>query len=339
MIKIEQIEETYDVYDLTVPETQCFFANNILVHNCGEILLRNQGFCNLSEVVVREDDTLDILKEKARVATIIGTFQSTLTNFRYLRSSWKKNAQEERLLGVSLTGIMDHPILSKVTDETKKWLSELKEVVYQTNEEWAEKLGIERSVALTTVKPSGTVAELVDSSSGIHPRYSSHYIRTIRADNKDPLALMMKDQKVPCEPDVMSPNNTLVFSFPKKSPKSSVLRDQITALEQLEHYKMFRDYWADHNLSITIFVREDEWLDVGSWVYKNWNSIGGVSFLPYTDHIYRQAPFTEITENQYNATSQTFPEVDFSKITQYEDDDMTTGSQELACTGGVCAIA
>ena len=229
MLKIEKVKETYDVYDLSVPETECFFANEILVHNCGEINLRNNGFCNLSEVVIRESDSLETLKEKVKIATIIGTFQSTLTNFRYIRSIWKKNAEEERLLGVSLTGIMDHPVLSRVTEEAKEWLKEMKQVAYDTNSQWAKIIGIEESVALTTGKPSGTVAELVDSSSGIHPRYSQFYIRTVRSDNKDPLAMMMKDQGVPCEPDVTNPLNTWVFSFPKKSPQESVKRNDITA--------------------------------------------------------------------------------------------------------------
>lgn len=315
-------------------------ADQVLLTNpCAEILLRNAGFCNLSEAVIRPEDTLEDLKDKVRIAAIIGTFQSTLTNFRYIRNVWKKNAEEERLLGVSLTGIMDHPILSQVTNESRQWLKEMKDVVYKTNEEWAERLGIEISVALTTTKPSGTVSELVDSSSGVHPRYSDFYIRTIRSDIKDPIAQLMKDQGVPCEPDVTNPTSTLVFSFPKSSPKHSVKRTDMTALEQLEHYRMIRDEWCDHNVSITIYVKQDEWLDVGSWVYKNWDSIGGVSFLPYSDHVYRQAPYTEITEEEYEQHCLKMPNLDFSLLHNYENDDMTSGIREFACVSGSCEIA
>lgn len=312
-------------------------ADQVLLTNpCGEILLRNAGFCNLSEAVIRPNDTLETLKEKVRIATIIGTFQSMLTNYRYLRNIWKKNAEEERLLGVSLTGIMDHSVLSSVSDESRHWLREMKKVVIQTNEHWAEKLGVEPSAALTTTKPSGTVSELVDSSSGIHPRFSKYYIRTVRSDNKDPLAQLMRDQGVPFEPDVTNPSSTWVFSFPKMSPDESVMRNDITAIQQLEHYKMFRDEWCDHNISITIYVKPDEWLDVGSWVYKNWDDVGGISFLPYSDHNYRQAPFTEITEEEYQ--EQVNPEIDFSQLHNYENDDMTMSMREFACTSGACSI-
>ena len=273
-----------------------------------------------------------------RLATIIGTFQSTLTDFRYLRSVWKKNAEEERLLGVSLTGIMDHPVLSKVSDESVEWLKEMKQVVYDTNDLWAEKLGIEKSAALSTGKPSGTVSELVDSSSGIHPRFSHYYVRTVRADIKDPLAQLMKEQGVPCEPDVTNPNSTVVFSFPKSAPHSSVQRKEITAIDQLNHYKMFRDNWCDHNMSITVYVKPDEWLDVGSWVYKNWDAIGGISFLPYSDHIYRQAPFTEITDDEYEQMSDNFPTIDFSVLHEYESTDQTAGQKEFACVSGACEL-
>lgn len=308
------------------------------VNPCGEILLRNSGLCNLSEIVVRENDTLDSLKAKARIAAIIGTFQSTLTNFRYIRSVWKKNAEEERLLGVSLTGIMDHPVLNNVSDQARDWLREIKQVVVETNVEWAEKLGINRSVALTCTKPSRTVSELVDSSSGIHPRYSDFYIRTVRSDVKDPLARLMKDQGVPVEPDVTDKDNILVFSFPKKSPSGSVKRNDMTAIEQLEHYKMIRDHWCDHNPSFTCYVRENEWLEVGAWVYKNWDSIGGVSFLPHSDHIYKQAPFQEIGEEEYLKMVENQVKIDFGKLSEYEDDDFTVASQELACSSGVCSI-
>lgn len=305
---------------------------------CGEIYLRSCGFCNLSEVVIRPDDELDDLIEKVKLAAIIGTFQSTLTDFRYIRNVWKKNAEEERLLGVSLTGIMDHPVLSQVSKDSEMWLTLLRATAINTNKEWAEKLGIEPSVAITTVKPSGTVSELVDASSGIHPRYSSFYVRSVRNDIKDPLAKLMVDQGIPNEPDVMNPSNILVFSFPKKSPESSVKRNDITAIEQLEHYKMIRNFWCEHNPSITVFIKPDEWLAVGDWIYRNWDDVGGISFLPYSDHIYKQAPFSEISSEEYYALEEQFPEIDFSNIHQYESDDNTTATHELACVAGVCSI-
>lgn len=283
-------------------------------------------------------DTLDDLKKKVRIATIIGTFQSTLTNFRYIRNVWKKNAEEERLLGVSMTGIMDHPVLSKNTEETKEWLTELKQIAYKTNEEWANKLGIEPSVAICTIKPSGTVGELVNCASGIHPRYSRYYIRTVRADMTDPLAKMMKEQGVICEPDVTNPTNTLIFSFPKESPEYAVFRDERTAIEQLEHYKLFRDYWCDHNISITVYVKEHEWLEVGHWVYKNWDNIGGISFLPHTEHVYQQAPFQEIDKETYERLIALNKPIDFTELTKYEHNDLTTGMREYACVAGACEL-
>ena len=305
---------------------------------CGEIYLRSAGLCNLSEVVIRPDDSLEDLCRKVEIATIIGTYQSLLTEFRYIRTIWKKNAEEERLLGVSLTGIMDHPILSKVTDEAKVWLTRMREVSIQTNKQWSNTLGIEQSVACTCVKPSGTVAELVDTSSGIHPRFSQFYIRSVRNDAKDPLAKLLSDQGVPVEPDVMNPSNILVFSFPKRAPTTSILRDDITALQQLEHYRMIRDEWCEHNPSITVYVKPDEWLEVGAWVYKNWDDVGGISFLPHSDHNYKQAPFSEISSEEFHALEEAFPDIDFSKIVEYEKDDHTTATHELACVAGACSI-
>lgn len=293
--------------------------------------------CNLSEVVIRPQDTLEILKKKVEIATIIGTFQSTLTDFRYLRTIWKKNAEEERLLGVSLTGIMDHPVLSKVCDEAKEWLTELRQVAIGINKEWANKLSINQSVAITCCKPSGTVSELVDSSPGIHPRFSKYYLRSIRNDQKDPITKLMQDQGVPNEQDVMNPTN-VIFSFPKKSPEESVIREEITAIQQLDHYKMIKDYWTEHNPSCTIYIKPNEWLAVGDWIYRNWDDVGGVSFLPYSDHVYKQAPFQEIDKETYEKLLAEMPEINFSKIAEYENDDMTAGSQELACVAGSCAI-
>lgn len=303
---------------------------------CGEIILRSKGLCNLSEVVIREDDTLASLKEKVRVATIIGTFQSTLTNFRYLRSDWKRNQEEERLLGVSMTGIMDHPVLSKPTDECIKWLTELREYAIQTNKEWADKLGIPVSAAITTVKPSGTVSQLVGCSSGIHPAYSNYYIRTVRMDNKDPLTLFFKAQGVPNEPDVTKPSDITVFSFPQKGTQSGVTRNETNAIEQLKLYSVYQKHWTEHNPSITVYYKDDEFLNIGAWIYNNFSDVSGVSLLPHSDHVYKQAPYQEITEEQYNTFVASFPLIDWGNLK--EEEDTTTGTQELSCAAGVCEV-
>jgi ribonucleoside-diphosphate reductase alpha chain len=303
---------------------------------CGEIILRPNGLCNLSEVVVRSDDTVASLKDKVRLASIIGTFQSTLTNFRYLRPVWRHNAEEERLLGVSLTGIMDNPALLYASKDLERNLEELKEHAINTNKTVADGLGIAQSVSITTVKPSGTVSQLVDSASGIHPRYSSYYMRTVRADKKDPLATFLREQGVPVEDDVTKPNVTDVFSFPVRSPAGSLTRHEVSAIDQLEHYRVFKKHWCEHNPSITVYVRENEWLEVGAWVYKNFNEIGGVSFLPFSDHIYKQAPYTEVSEDAYLVASEVMPTIDWAAFK--EGTDFTTASQELACLGGVCEV-
>lgn len=302
---------------------------------CGEIILRSQGLCNLSEVIVRSTDTFAELKRKVELATIVGTFQSTLTDFRYVRSIWKRNAEEERLLGVSLTGIMDNDLLAR---PDPGMLMELKQHAIDTNRDWAHRLGITPSVAITTVKPSGTVSQLVDSSSGIHPRYSRHYIRTVRADKKDPLAIFMREKGFQVEDDVTKPEHTDVFSFPQRSPEGSVLRTAMSAIDQLEHYLVFKRHWCEHNPSITVYVKEEEWMDVGAWVFKHFNDIGGVSFLPWDSGNYRQAPYQEITEEQYNELKQLEPrDVDWTLLK--EDSDRTSGSQDLACVSGSCEIA
>ena len=309
---------------------------------CGEIILRPNGLCNLTEVVVREGDTLETLKEKVEVATIMGTFQSTLTDFRYVRAIWKKNAEDERLLGVSMTGIMDCDLLSNHTPMSENGLADvltrLKQHAIDINKQWAKKLGINVSAAITTVKPSGTVSQLVDSASGIHPRYSEYYIRTVRADKRDPLAIMMKVAGVPCEDDVTKPHNTYVFSFPHKAPHHAVMRNEMTAIQQLEHYLIFQKHWCEHNPSITVYVRENEWLEVGAWVYKNFDHIGGVSFLPHSEHMYKQAPYQECTKEEYEKAVAEFPHVEWAKLPDYEKEDSTTGTQELACLSGVCEI-
>jgi len=305
---------------------------------CAEITLRSCGFCNLSEVVIRAGDTLDMLLQKVRVATILGTFQSTLTDFRYLRPIWKKNAEEERLLGVSLTGIMDHEVLSRVSDEAVTWLAAMKQMALDTNAEWAARLGIEMSVAITTGKPSGTVSQLVDSASGCHARYAHYYIRTVRADKKDPLAQMMRAAGFPVEDCVNKPDTVDVFSFPVKGPATGVYRNDMTAIEQLEHYLMLKNVWCEHNQSITVYVRDQEWLEVGAWVYKNFDAISGVSFLPHTDHVYRQSPYQEINETQYNELLAHMPEVDWNMLKNFEKVDATTSARDYACVSGACEL-
>ena len=308
---------------------------------CGEIILRPYGFCNLSEVVVRVADTFEDLKNKVEIATIIGTFQSTLTDYKYIRKKWRENAEEERLLGVSLTGIMDHPVLS----DTEAWdnkslsksLQELKQHAISTNLEWAPKLGISPSASITTVKPSGTVSQLVDSASGIHPRHNSHYIRTVRTDTKDPLSDFLKGQGVPWEEDQFNKNNS-IFSFPIAAPEGALTRFDVGAKQQLEHYLIFQQNWCEHNPSITVYVKNDEWFEVGAWVYKHLDMLGGVSFLPHNDHIYPQAPYQDITKEQYDKLTGAFPKIDWKAFDAFEIDDATISMHELACVNGACEI-
>jgi len=306
---------------------------------CSEIILRPYQFCNLSEVVVREHDTLDSLKRKVRLATILGTLQSTLTDFKYLRKVWKTNTEEERLLGVSLTGIMDHPILSKTVD-SRRWLEEMRQVAVDTNKEYAEKLGIPQSAAITCVKPSGTVSQLVDAASGIHARHNDYYIRTVRGDNKDPLTQFLKEQGVYNEADVTKPNDTTVFSFAMKAPDGAVTRDAMTAIEQLELWKTYALHWCEHKPSVTISVKEHEWMDVGAWVYENFDVASGVSFLPHSDHTYQQAPYQDIEADDYAEwqLARGSLEIDWAALSEYEKEDNTSGSRELACTAGVCEV-
>ena len=302
---------------------------------CSEIILRNKQFCNLTEVVVRPDDDLNTLKAKTEAATILGTFQASLTNFRYLTSKWKHNTTEESLLGVSLTGIMDN--INMINGKID--LEELKELSISVNKVWAKKLGIPQSAAITCVKPSGTVSQLVNSASGIHTRHSPYYLRTVRADKKDPLAKLMVDAGVYHEDDLTKPEHTYVFYFPMKSPKGALTRKDLSAVEHLKIWKDYQDQWCEHKPSVTISVKEDEWLEVGAWVYKNFDDISGISFLPYSDHSYKQAPYQEITYNQYRKwLKKTTDVVDWSKITEYETEDNTENTKELACTAGTCEI-
>lgn len=308
---------------------------------CSEIILRDRQFCNLSEVVVRSDDTLKTLRNKVRLATIFGTFQATLTDFRYLGKAWKDNTEEEALLGVSLTGIMDNAVLSGSTvfDDLSVWLEELKQVAIDTNKEWAARLGINQSVAITAVKPSGTVSQLVDSASGIHARHSPYYIRTIRGDVKDPIVMMMQDQGFPWEPCQMKPESTVVFSFPMKSPEGAIMTQDRSAVEQLETWLTYQRHWCEHKPSVTINVKDSEWLEVGAWAYKHFDEVSGVSFLPYSEHSYAQAPYQECSEDLYELALSTMPVgTDWGMISEYEDRDNTVGTQSLACTAGVCEI-
>jgi ribonucleoside-triphosphate reductase (thioredoxin) len=306
---------------------------------CSEIILRPYQFCNLTEVVVRATDTVDTLKEKVRLATILGTIQSTYTKFPYLRKIWANNTEEERLLGVSLTGIMDNPLLTSKNAGLEATLKELQNVAIETNADWAERLGIPVSAAITCVKPSGTVSQLVDSASGIHARHSEYYIRTVRGDNKDPLTQFMKDQGIPSEPCVMKPEQTTVFSFPQKSPPNAVTRNDMTAVEQLEAWLVYQRHWCEHKPSVTISVRDSEWVQVGAFVYKHFDEMSGVSFLPHLDHVYEQAPYQDCTKQEYEEMLSFMPtNIDWAKLSEYESEDNTSGMQTLACSGDSCEI-
>lgn len=305
---------------------------------CSEIILRPYQFCNLTEVVIREKDKFDDLKRKVRLATILGTAQSTLTKFPYLRKIWQRNTEEERLLGVSLTGIMDNELTSGKKHGLDKTLEELRKVAVETNKEWSAIFGIPQSTAITCVKPSGTVSQLVDSSSGIHPRHSSYYIRTVRGDNKDPLTNFMVDSGIPSEPDVMKPDTQTVFSFPMKSPKKSVKRDDMTAIQQLQTWLTYQRHWCEHKPSVTVSVRDDEWMEVGAFVFKHFDEMSGVSFLPHSDHTYQQAPYQDCTEAVYNEFSGKFGNIDWKSFINYEKEDNTKSSQTFACSGDSCEI-
>ena len=306
---------------------------------CSEIILRDRQFCNLTEVIIRTEDTQDTIARKVRLASILGTWQASLTHFPYLSSEWKKNCQEEALLGVSMTGILDNPLMgSKDHRLLSNVLQELKNISVETNKEWAEKIGINPAAAITCVKPSGTVSQLTDAASGIHARHSEYYIRTVRADRKDPLCQMMIDLGFPAEPCVMKPDHTMVFSFPMKAV-GSITRNDLTAIEHLELWLTYQRHWCEHKPSITITVREHEWMEVGAWVYKHFDEISGISFLPHSDHSYRQAPYQECTEIAYTALSVEMPKnVDWSLLKNYEKEDKTVGTQTYACSGDKCEL-
>ena len=306
---------------------------------CSEIILRPYQFCNLSEVVVRESDTLATLKEKVRLATILGTFQATLTNFKYLRKIWQKNTEEERLLGVSLTGIMDNSLTATSGGKLETALEILRAEAVIVNEAMSKQLKIPQSTAVTCVKPSGTVSQLTDAASGIHARHNPYYIRTVRGDNKDPLTQFLVAEGIPAEPDVMKPDSTTVFSFPMKSPNGAVTRTAMTAIEQLELWLTYQRHWCEHKPSVTISVKENEWMDVGAWVYEHFDEVSGISFLPFSEHTYQQAPYQDIDAEQYAEFKKKMPKkVDWTKLSDFEKEDTTSGGRELACTAGVCEI-
>jgi len=312
------------------------------VNPCSEIILRSREFCNLTECVVREQDTPETLKEKLRLATILGTIQATLTNFKYIGKKWKENCNEERLLGVSLTGIMDNVYTNGRKGDLAKMLEGLREHSVAVNKEWAAKIGINQAAAVTCVKPSGTVSQLVDSASGIHARHAPYYVRTIRADKKDPLAHLMVDMGFPAEDDVTKPNHTLVFSFPMKAPQNAIYRKDLSAIEQLEIWLTYQRHFCEHKPSVTVTVKEHEWVEVGGWVYNHFDEMSGVSFLPYSDHVYKQAPYQDIEKEEYDELIKKMPHqdsVDWSLLQHYEKADTTVGTQELACVSGACEMA
>jgi ribonucleoside-diphosphate reductase alpha chain len=323
--------------------------HNFGTNPCSEIILRDKEFCNLTEVVVRPEDTPETLAEKVRLAAILGTWQATLTDFRYLSKEWKTNCEEEALLGVSLTGIMDNQYtngtydngkpVQAVQDQLPALLRNLKEVAIDTNKKIAKQLGINPSAAITCVKPSGTVSQLVDAASGIHARHSPHYIRTVRGDKKDPLCQFLVEKGIPHESDLTKPEHTWVFSFPIKTAENAICRNDKSAIEQLEFWKLYQEHWCEHKPSVTITVKEDEWIEVGAWVFKNFDMISGISFLPYSDHSYKQAPYQECSENEYLQMFDKLPkDIDWNELSKYELEDNTVGSQEYACTGDKCEI-
>jgi ribonucleoside-diphosphate reductase alpha chain len=311
---------------------------------CSEIILRDREFCNLTEVVVRADDTPETLARKVRLASILGTMQATLTNFQYISSEWTKNCKEEALLGVSLTGILDNEMMHFHGSTTRslnleEMLESLRKVAIETNAKWADEIGISPSASITCVKPSGTVSQLVDAASGIHARHAPYYIRTVRADNKDPLCVMMKEMGFPNEPDVMKPEHTTVFSFPMKSPENSVFRKDMSAIDQLDLWLTYQRHWCEHKPSVTVTVKENEWMEVGAWVYKHFDEVSGISFLPYSDHSYRQAPYQDCTKAEYEALLEKMPKItDWSTLSNYEKEDNTIGTQTYSCSGDKCEI-
>ena len=316
-------------------------VENFGTNPCSEIILRDSEVCNLSEVVVRYDDTLDTLKEKVRKATILGVLQSTLDKYQFVSDEWKKNIEEERLLGVSLTGLRDHPVLGHTSDEARVWLTAMKQEAIDTARIWSERLNINMPAAITCCKPSGTVSQLVNSASGVHPRYARYYIRRVRVSTTDPIFQMLSDKGLHWEPEVGEDREscrTAVFAFPVESPVTSVMNTDVTAIEQLEYWKMIQKYWCEHKPSVTIFVKDSEWLAAGAWVYENWKWVSGISFLPFDGGIYPLAPYEAIDEKTYNEMRAAMPEIDFEELPKWEKIDATMGSREFACHGGACEL-
>lgn len=324
-----------------VPARRLFEWNGVVpalagTNPCGEIVLKDKQFCNLTEIVARAEDTEETLLKKARIATILGTYQSTLTDFKFLSSEWKRNCEDERLLGVSITGQWDSPA---VRDE--QVLTRMKHVAQDTNSEYAKRFGINPSTAITCVKPSGTVGQLVNASPGLHARYSEYYLKRVRISVTDPLFKMLRDLGVPSHPEVgqgESTANTFVLDFPIASPQGAVTADKLSAIAQLEHWLMMKRSWTEHNPSCTIYIKDGEWEQVRDWIYEHWDLVGGLSFLPYEDHVYELAPYTPISKEEYEKLASLFPKIDFSVLTRYEKDDETTGAQELACVAGGCEL-
>jgi ribonucleoside-triphosphate reductase len=308
---------------------------------CSEIILRPYQFCNLSEVVIREEDDMTSVAKKVELASILGTWQATLTDFKYIRKIWKDNTEEERLLGVSLTGQFGNKFFSGQSgmDKLAMALDELRLHAVHINKQEAGKIGIPASAAVTCVKPSGTVSQLVGVSSGMHPWHSDYYVRTVRGDKKDPLTQFLTDSKIPAEDDFMKPTDTTVFSFPIKAPKNAILRKDLTAIDHLNVWLTYQRHWCEHKPSITVSVKEDEWMAVGAWVYEHFDEVSGISFLPYSDHTYKQAPYQDITKQEYEEWVSKMPkEINWEALSLYELEDSTTGSQALACVSGECEI-
>jgi hypothetical protein len=325
-----------EVYDCSVERVHAFDGNGFYLHNCGEIILRSREFCNLTEVVARPGDTEESLLKKIEIATILGTYQSMLTDFPYLSKEWKKNCEEERLLGVSITGQWDCKVV-----RNSSTLRKLKERAIEVNREYAKRFGVNSSNAVTCVKPSGTVGILTDAAFGMHPRHSPYYIRRIRISATDPLFQMLKDQKFPYKPEVGQTEasaTTYVLEFPVKAPKGAVFKDDLTAIEQLNYWKRVKENYTEHNPSVTISIGKDEWIQVADWLYKNWDILGGLSFLPKTDYVYPLAPFEPITKKEYEELMAELPEIDFAQILAYEKEDETQGAKEFACVGEICEI-
>jgi len=337
VISVKERKEEKDVYDFSMSDLHWGIVEGVVVHNCGEIILRPNEFCNLSEVIVRPNDNLNELKEKVKLATILGIIQSTVTNFNFITSTWLKNCEEERLLGVSLTGLRDHNILGLPTKEAEKWLKEMKQVAIEEAIKWAKILKVEIPAGITCIKPSGTVSALCNTASGLHPRFSRYYIRRVQVNAIDPIAKLMIDQGMKPYP-VDNQGNIIAFEFPTESPQDSIVAEDLSAIDQLKYWLMLREYWCEHNPSCTVYVKDEEWPEVGAWVYKHWDQICGITFVPYQDHVYHLAPYEKITKEKYDEMVKNMPKLDFSKLNEYEESDNTEGAREFACTANGCEI-